>query len=272
MPSVTANGIRLYYEVHGEGEPVVLIHGLGSSTRDWEFQVSDLSRRYRVITFDLRGHGQSDKPPGRYTLPMLAADVRELLTSLSVARAHIVGLSLGGCIAFQLAVDAPQVIQTLVIVNSGPELVLHSFKQRAAIWQRLAIVRLMGMRKMGEVLSRRLFVKPEHGPLRETFVARWAENDRRTYLAAFRAMIGWSVTDRLSTIECPTLVVTADQDYTPVALKEAYAAKMPRARVVTIPDSRHATPMERPDELNRVLHEFWTRHEVGSFGSGHGSR
>ena len=258
MPQVTANGIRLYYEIHGEGEPAVLIHGLGSSTRDWEFQVSELSRSWRLITFDLRGHGRSDKPPGPYSLPMFAADVRGLLLAIGIGKAHVVGLSLGGCIAFQLAVDAPEMIDTLTIVNSGPEMVLRSFKQRVAIWQRLAIVRLMGMRKMGEVLSQRLFVKPEHHALRETFVSRWAENDRRAYLAALRAMIGWSVTDQLGTITSPSLVVTADQDYTPVGFKEAYAAKMPQARVVTIPDSRHATPMERPEELNRVLREFWT--------------
>jgi 3-oxoadipate enol-lactonase len=257
MPSLPSNGINLYYETQGEGESILFIHGLGSSTRDWEYQVPELSRRYRVITFDLRGHGQSEKPPGPYSMPMFAADAVGLLQALGLASVHVVGLSLGGGVAFQLALDAPRMVKTLVILNSGPEMVLRSFKQRMAIWQRLAIVRMMGMRKMGEVLSQRLFVKPEQAAMRDTFVNRWAENDKAAYLAALRALIGWSVTARLGEITCPTLVVSADHDYTPVAFKEAYSARIPQAKVVTIADSRHVTPLDQPQELNRVLLEFW---------------
>jgi pimeloyl-ACP methyl ester carboxylesterase len=260
MPKVQSNGVNLYYEIKGEGQPLVFIHGLGSSTRDWEFQVPEFSKSYQVITFDLRGHGQSDKPAGPYSMAMFAADTVGLLQALGVDAAHVVGLSLGGGIAFQLAVDAPTAVKTLSIVNSAPELVVRSFKDQVAIWQRLAIVRVLGMRKMGEVLSQRLFVKPEQDSLRQTFVARWAENDQRAYLAALRAMIGWSVTARLGSIQCPTLVIAADHDYTPVAFKEAYAAKIPRAQFVTIADSRHATPIEQPQPFNRALQEFWAKH------------
>ena len=69
MPKIQSNGINLYYEIHGEGQPLLFIHGLGSSTRDWEFQVQEFSKAYKVITFDLRGHGQSDKPKGRTECP-----------------------------------------------------------------------------------------------------------------------------------------------------------------------------------------------------------
>ena len=257
MPRMLANGVELYNEVSGAGQPVLLIHGLGSSSTDWQSQVAELSRSYQVITFDLRGHGQSDKPAGPYTMAMFAADTVGLLQALGVSTAHIVGLSLGGGIAFQLAVDVPAVTKTLVIVNSAPALVARSLKERLMIWQRLAIVRLLGMRKMGEVLSTRLFVRPEQGALRHTFVERWAATDKRAYLASLRAMIGWSVTSRLAAIRCPTLIIAADQDYTTVAVKEAYAAKIPNARVVTIPDSRHALPLEKPDEFNRRYSNSW---------------
>jgi pimeloyl-ACP methyl ester carboxylesterase len=254
--------MNFHYEAAGEGPPLVFIHGLGSSGRDWELQVDEFSRSCRVITFDLRGHGQSDKPEGPYSLSMFAADTAGLLKALDIASAHIVGLSLGGAVAFQLAIDFPELVKTLVIVNSAPEFAARSFKGRMEIWKRSAIVRLLGMRTMGKVLSRRLFPKKEHGPLRALFVERWAENDPRAFLNAMRAFAGWSVKDRLGSIRCPVLVVTADQDYTPVAWKEEYTPLLPEARLVVIPDAHHAVPVEKPGQFNRVLTEFLLEHKL----------
>jgi 3-oxoadipate enol-lactonase len=260
MPRIQSNGINLYHEIHGEGQPLLFIHGLGSSTRDWEFQVSEFSKSHKVITFDLRGHGQSDKPAGPYSMAMFAADTVGLLKALGIDAPHVVGLSLGGGVAFQLAVDAPRRLKSLIIVNSTPELIVRTFKERMTVWQRIAIVKLLGMRKMGEVLSKRLFIKPEHDALRQIFVTRWAENDQRAYLNAMRALVGWSVAARIGSISCPTLVIAADQDYSPVSVKEAYTAKIPGAQLVTIPDSRHATPVEHPQEFNLLLQKFLAEH------------
>jgi 3-oxoadipate enol-lactonase len=242
MPQVHVNNIDLYYQVHGSGQPVVFIHGLGSSTRDWELQVAEFSKTFKVITFDLRGHGQSDKPPGPYSMRLFASDTAGLLQALGIESAYIVGLSLGGG------------------VDSAPELIVRTFKDRWMVWQRFAIVKLLGMRKMGEVLSKRLFPKAEHANLRATFVERWAENDTRAYQEAMRAMIGWSVTDKLGSLRCPTLIVTADQDYTPVAVKEEYTKLIPGARLVVIPDSHHATPVEQPQKFNEAVIEFLKEH------------
>lgn len=114
--------IALYYETHGDGAPLLLIHGLGSSTLDWAPQVAHFSERFRVITLDVRGHGRSDKPPGPYSVPIFAGDLVELLDALHIESAHLAGISMGGMIAFQLAVDAPQRVRSLTIVNSGHEL------------------------------------------------------------------------------------------------------------------------------------------------------
>lgn len=260
MPKIQSNNINLYYEVHGDGQPLLFIHGLGSSERDWELQVPEFSKTYQVITFDLRGHGQSDKPAEPYSISMFASDTAGLIKALGVESAHVVGLSLGGGVAFQLAIDSPALVRTMVIVNSAPELVVRNFKDRLGIWQRFAVVRLLGMRRMGEVLSKRLFPKAEQAHLRMTFVERWAENDSRAYQNAMRAMIGWSVMDKLGSIRCPTLVVSADQDYTPVALKEAYTKSIPNAQLVVIPDAHHATPVEQPEKFNAALKDFLTKH------------
>jgi 3-oxoadipate enol-lactonase len=259
MPKLHVRDIDLYYEVNGQGQPVVFIHGLGSSSRDWERQVPVFSKQYQVLTFDIRGHGKSDKPAGPYTIALFAADTAELIKGLGVAPAHIVGISLGGMIALQLAVSARDLVRSLTVVNAGPEFIIRTAKERLQVLQRQVIVRLLGMRKMGEVLSKRLFPKPGQEDLRSLFVERWAENDPRAYRDAMRALVGWSVTDHLGSIQCPTLVISADQDYTPVAAKEAYVARMPRAELVVISDSRHATPVEQPEQFNEALLTFLSR-------------
>jgi pimeloyl-ACP methyl ester carboxylesterase len=261
MPTLPIGDVDLYYETAGQGPPILFVPGLGSSSRDWELQVACFSKHYQVVTFDVRGHGRSDKPPGPYSIPLFAADTAALIKALHIAPAHVVGLSLGGMIAFQLAVTTPELVRSLVIVNSGPEFLLQGLKARLGGLQRLLIVRLLGMRKMGEVLSKRLLPKPEHAPLREIFVERWAENDKRAYLDAMRAVLGWSVSDRLGTIRCPTLVIAADEDYTPVSFKEAYVAQIPQAELVVIADARHATPVERPEAFNDALLAFLRRQE-----------
>lgn len=248
--------IDVHYETHGAGEPLVLIHGLGSSTDDWAPQLPDLARHFRVITYDVRGHGRSDKPRGPYSVRQFADDALSLLEHLKVGPAHVLGISMGGMIAFQLAVDHPAAVKSLTIVNSGPELVLRTWRQRIAIYSRFAIVRLMGMRKMGEVLANKLLLGPQHAATRATFVERWSRNDPSAYLRALRALIGWSVTPRLGSISVPTLILTADQDYTPVPFKEAYTAKIPGARLVVVPDSRHMLPVECPAQFNRAALSF----------------
>jgi 3-oxoadipate enol-lactonase len=263
MARARVRDIELYYERTGQGPPILFIHGLGSSGRDWELQVAHFCQSYRVVTFDVRGHGQSDKPLGPYSMPLCASDTAALIKSLDIAPAHVVGISMGGMIAFQLVVGDSDLVRSLVIVNSGPELVLRTWKDRIGGLQRLLIVRLLGMRRMGEVLGQRLFPKPEHEELRRTFVERWAENDRRAYLDSMRALVGWSIADRLSSIDVPTLVVAADEDYTPVSRKEAYVAKMPQAELVVINDSRHATPVERPEQFNEALGVFLSKQVNG---------
>ena len=256
MPMIAANLTNLYYEVNGAGQPLVFIHGLGSSTRDWESQGAEFSKSYQVVTFDLRGHGRSDKPAGPYRMALFATDLADLLGALQIGPAHVVGISLGGAVAFQFALDYPERVKTLTIVNSGPSLGGTPQQAEAEIARRVGIVRQLGMRAMGEALSPNLFPKPEHAALRKQFNESWAENDPQAYIASTQSMLGWDVTERLGAITCPVLVVAADQDYTPVAAKEAYIARMPHARLVVIPDAHHAVPVEKPEAFNRVLAQF----------------
>ena len=256
MPTLLVNNCSLYYEVQGQGETLLFIHGLGSSTRDWDAQVSVFASAYQVVTFDLRGHGRSDKPAGPYRIDQFAADAIGLLDALHVASAHVVGISLGGGVAFQIAIDYPARVKSLTIVNSAPALGVNPEDARKEIERRVAIVQQMGMRAMGEALSPNLFPKPEQAALRQTFIERWAENDPPAYIEATRSMLGWTVLDKIGSIQCPSLIIASDQDYTPVAAKEAYVKLMPQAQLVVLPDSHHAVPIEDPPNFNAALMTF----------------
>lgn len=256
MPAIKIGEVALYYQVHGQGQPLLLIHGLGSSGRDWELQIPDFQERYQVIAFDLRGHGQSDKPPGPYRMEDFAGDAAGLLDALVSGPAHVVGISLGGMVAFQLALDFPDLVDRLVIVNSVPALVPRGLRDWLGYWQRLLIINFIGMERMGRVLAGRFFPADHQAPLREIFIRRWAENDQASYRAALNAIYGWSVKDRLGELQAPTLIVGAEGDYFPTSVKADYAGFIPDASLVVIKDSKHALPAEKPAEFNRVVLDF----------------
>ena len=124
------------------------------------------------------------------------------------------------------------------------------------MWQRLLIVRLMGMRKMGEVLGDRFFPEPEQQPLRQIFADRWAENDKPAYLETMKGVFGWSVANQLSEIRSPTLVLGSDGDYFPAEEKQAYVKRIPGAKLTLIENTRHGLPAEKPGVFNTAVAEF----------------
>lgn len=256
MPKEKVKDIEMYYELTGEGDSLLLIHGLGSSTHDWEEQVPAFSQKFQVITIDLRGHGQTDKPKGPYSIQMFAEDIAGLLKKLGVKLTNVLGISLGGGVAFQLAVDYPDLVKSLIIVNAGIEIPMDSFKMKLEAFKRIFIVKLVGMKKMGEVLAPRLFIKPEQEELRKKLIERWAENDKKAYLSAMRALIGWTIRDQLNKINFPTLVIGSDEDYAPSSVKEEYTALIPNAKFIEIKDARHAVPIEKPKEFNEIVMRF----------------
>lgn len=256
MPKIDLNDIIFYYEIHGEGEPLLLLHGLGSSSQDWELQVDDFSRHFQVILVDLRGHGKSGKPPGPYSIPLFAEDIASFIIEMDCSPAHVLGISLGGMVAFQIAINFPEVVKSLIIVNSTPELIPTTIKDRIGIWQRLLIVRFMGMRKMGEVLGNRFLPEPDQAELREVFIDHWAENHKPSYMEAMKAVVGWSVLDQLSEINTPTLVMGAEDDYFSIEDKKAYTKKISGAKLQIIKNTRHALPAEKPEVFNQSVIDF----------------
>jgi len=268
VPIVALTDVAISFETAGAGEAVLLVHGLGSSARDWERQVPVLARSYRVVTPDLRGHGRSGKPRGPYEISLFARDLAGLIRALAIAPVHLVGLSLGGFVAFQLALDYPHLVRSLVAVNSVPGFPNERLRDRLRLWSQLALRRLVarwfGMRTLGRLLGGRLFPRPDQSVLKRTFIERWAANDPKAYLASLAAVAGWDVRDRLGELRCPTCLITGAQDLIPLALKEACAATLQEregaaCELVVIPNSGHFTPVDAPAAFNEALLSFLAR-------------
>src|SRR6218665_2549408 len=250
------DGCQLHYEDRGQGEPVLLVHGLGSSIQDWEYQIPELAKTRRVLAIDVRGHGRSGKPRDAYQMSDFSADVIGLIDHLGLPKVHLVGISMGGMIAFQVGVERPELLSSLTIVNSAPEVIARTLAERWQLTKRKVLSRLLSLETIGKGLAPILFPRREQAELRLKVEQRWPQNDKRAYLASLDAIINWSVRERLHVITCPTLVVTADRDYTSVDYKKSYLGELPNARLVVIEKSRHATPMDQPERFNSTLIEF----------------
>jgi len=263
MPKLSINNTFINFDVLGQGEPLLFIHGLASSSRSWKKQIPFFCKRYQVITFDIRGHGLSDRPVEPYSIELFASDAHELLRILDVAPAHVVGFSMGGMVAFQLAVDAPETVRSLVAVNCCPEGSMRTFNNGVECVKHLVGLQINDIKHRrrkngGEQRQEDAESEPERAY--QSMLQRMAVKNKLAYANAFSALVKWSVADRLHTIKCPTLMITADEDFVPVSIKESYASKMPSAKLVVINNSRHSTPKERTEEFNDILLEFVSSH------------
>ena len=265
MPTLAVDDIAMHYtDTERDAPSLAFIHGLGSSGRDWKPQVEAFASDFRVLTCDLRGHGHTSKPDGPYSIAQLARDVAVWLRKVDATPAHVVGLSMGGMVTYELLAHTPKVVRSGMIINSVPSVQLNGLSDYAFYWSRRGAVQALGMRRVGRLLARKLFIKSGQQELRTQFIERWAENDKRAYLASIDGLVGWSVEDQLPTISHPVLVLTADDDYTPASTKRKHARAMPNAQLAVIADTRHALPVERPDSVNALLRAFMERVEQRS--------
>jgi pimeloyl-ACP methyl ester carboxylesterase len=242
--TVSVNGVDLAYRVHGEGEPLLLLHGFLGSSADWAhvFDVDDLARRYRLILPDARGHGRSTNPTGAFTHRLCAADVRALLDHLGLARVKSVGLSLGGGTLLHVATEDPDRIQAMVLVGAPSYFPVQG-------------------RAFMATFSDRDEDHPE--PERRELRARHVQGDEQIR-ALWRIARGFATSyddmaftpPLLATIRARTLIVTGDRDglYPLEMFVEQYGA-IPGAALMVIPDGGHHAVFgaARPDFVRAAL-------------------
>ncbi len=255
VPKATVNGITLHYEDEGRGDPVLLVHGLGTGSADWACQVPALASRYRVIAPCLRGFGQSERPEGPYSIGLFAEDLDALLDHLGIDRCHVCGISMGGAVSLQFAVDRPERLRSLVLINSQPSFEIDTLRKRMLVLSRTVLTRTLGLNREAAIQLRRNFPGRANRELREKLRGRF-RNDIGPYMQSLKAIAGWTVADQVGGIAVPVLFIAAELDYTRPEEKAGYAAMFPDARLVTIAGARHAVHLERPGEVNDLLLEF----------------
>jgi len=270
MPRISTNGIVTFYEDAGQGPAVVLIHGHSLDLRMWDGQVAPLlDGGYRVIRYDVRGHGQSDAPASGYTWQNYSLDLRDLLDHLGIdAPAHLVGLSMGGGIALQFALDHPQRVASLVLVDSTAPGFDYSPEYSQAVEGLVQAVRSEGPQAALERvwLAHPLFdgVRrfPERFDLLKSMILAYPARD---YLDESQyPQPQWQVIDRLSEIRAPTLVLVGEEDLPDFRLiADILAVNIATARQEVIADAGHLPNLEQPDAFNEALLRFLGRHPRG---------
>jgi pimeloyl-ACP methyl ester carboxylesterase len=191
----------------------------------------------------------------------MADAVAALLAELEEPPAHVVGLSLGGCIALALALRAPARVRSLTLVNAFAQLRPAGVGPALRLAARLALLAAAPMSAVASLVARGLFPRPEQAALCEAAARSLARTSRRAYVAGLRALAGFDARAALAGVRCPTLIVAGADDAT-VALerKEALARAIPGARWALVPGSGHATNADHPDAFNATLREFLAAH------------
>ncbi len=228
MPRISVNGLKLFYEAEGHGEPVVLIPGFASGRAIWSMQTAALVRHFRVISFDPRGISASDKPEGPQTIGLLADDLAHLLETLGIAAAHVVGVSFGGFVAQEFALKYPSMTRKLVLCCTS-------------------------------------FGGPNHVPpgadtLKAFASSEWVDSEEvpdHVYRSQLEAAKNFNSESRIERIVSPTLVLSGDADaIVPVQNSRNLAAMIPGAQLRIIEGGSHTFFNERADEFNKYVTEF----------------
>lgn len=276
MPTVSVNGIEIYYEIHGTGKPLVLIAGLSYSHWQWHKMVPGLAERFRVIAFDNRGIGRTDKPEGPYSAPMLAADTAGLLEALEVEQAAVMGHSMGGFVAQELALQRPELVSELILASThfgGPNHVPIT-GEAMAVFADITGDPLERFRR-GLAVSTAPGFAGENPAVIEEWLAYRAQNPIQAgpYQAQLAVGMGLASEEaayahKLHRVRAPTLILFGEHDkVVPPANAQLLADKIPDSTVKILPDAGHFFPIETPGAAVQAVVEFLlpqARSEEGS--------
>ncbi|RPI81944.1 MAG: alpha/beta hydrolase [Chloroflexi bacterium] len=268
MPKTQANGIELYYETQGSGEPLVLIAGIGYGAWMWHKMVPQLADDYQVVTFDNRGAGESDKPVGGYTAQLLAADTAGLMDALEISKAHIMGHSMGGFVAQALALDYPEKVDKLILSATnfgGPRHIPITTEAMAVLTDMTGdpIERL----RRGILVS----CAPGFAEKQPQVVEEWVSYrvQHPLSLAGYQSQLGVGLSlipesasfeKRLKDINAPTLILFGEYDrVVPPGNAELLENQIPDAAVKILPGAGHFFPFETPQTAVSVILEFLGR-------------
>ncbi len=257
MPTLAVNSVEIYYQEAGSGEPLLLLHGLGSCSDDWLLQTPVFAQQFRVMAPNLRGHKPSSPVRGPLTIYTLAADLAQLLDALEIPGAHVVGLSLGGMVAQVLAIDFPAKVNKLVLVNTCAHLWPTTLREAYTLARRAVVSKLLPVSATAKIVAQDLFPKPDQASIRQAVLERIGANDETSYRYLVDAIRRFDTRRQLDRIRQPTLLITGDRDaVTPRGCQQQLVRGIPKIQWKIVRDSGHATPVDQAEEFNRLALEF----------------
>jgi 3-oxoadipate enol-lactonase len=251
------NGIDVRYAVTGSGPWVALSHSLACRLEMWDEEVRRLSRRFTVLTYDSRGHGETSAPPGPYTLDTIADDIKGLLDHVGATRTRWIGLSMGGVFGLATTLKYPDLFSSMVLADTSSKLLPEGIQ---AFKDRVAAVRAGGMEAMVQPTLKRWFKDSfrEKSPELMARVADWIRTTpAEGYIGMSAAIPTIDVTHRLKAIDMPCLaLVGADDIAMPPSMAKTLAHNIREAKLEVIPDAGHLSNLEQPAAFNAALERF----------------
>jgi pimeloyl-ACP methyl ester carboxylesterase len=261
MPQLTVNNINLYYEQHGSGDDLVLIGGLTSDHQVWKSTLRHFSKHFRVLIFDNRGAGKSDAPNYPYTTEMMAQDTLQLMDALSISRAHVVGHSMGGCIAQKMALIAPSKINKCVIAcaRAKPSALANMILSMREKLQKKGMTTDVLAEYVLPFLFSEHFLKNTvqvngfiqwtlQNPLPQTAIG---------YQQQLHAVKTHDVSEQLNHITMPTLIIAGEEDILmPLKKMEAISKSLKNSTFISIPNCAHMPHVEAPQEFVDAVLKF----------------
>src|SRR5215216_7166130 len=262
MPHITVNGARLYYEAHGAGpETVIFAHGLLWSGHMFAQQIDVLQQRYRCITFDWRGQGQSEATPAGYDMESLYADTLALIDALGIKACHFIGLSMGGFIGMRLAARRPDIVTSLILLGTSadpePTANIPKYRMLNLIGRWLGFG-LVVSQVMPIMFGQKFLHDPTRVQLRQEWRRRLLANHRIGITRATAGVISRrGIGDLLQVISAPTLILVGDQDVaTPPSVAQRIHARIPHSQMAIIPGAGHTSTVEEPAAVNAAILAF----------------
>lgn len=257
---VSTNGVRLYYEIHGQGEPLVLIEGLGVATWIWEQHLPSFAGHFKTIAYDNRGSGKSDKPAGPYTISMMADDLAGLLDSLNIECAHVLGISLGGFIAQDFAVRYPSRVRKLILVATsagGPDHVPMTQEVLAAMFATGPDLREVTRRKLALAFTED-FMQNRTGDVEHLIDLRLQHpTPPEAYLAQAAAGANFNLSEEVKSIHAPVLILAGSADrIVPVQNAHNLAKKIEGSTLKIYEGLGHQFFVENPRPFIRDVIDF----------------
>jgi len=256
---IEINGLNINYELSGneDGPVVIMSHSLCTNLDMWYLQMAVLEPGFRVLRYDTRGHGHSDAPDGAYTLDQLADDAMGLLDALGITKFHWVGISMGGMIGQNVALNHADRLQSLVLCDTAaimPEDVQPLWEER------ISAAKNQGMRPMVKEILQRWFTQSflgKYPPEVRRITDQILETPVTGYIGCSEAIRRLDYLERLSEIPIPTLIIVGEEDPgTPVEASEAIHARIPDSQLNIIPSAAHLCNLEQAESFNKILMDF----------------